>query len=175
MSYHQLIPKLRQLLESLNSQAVRLENSWIASSLLNQRGVSLINPESKQIRGRTNFQTKKPGMNKGQSIKCRESLDESQRQQAMAERDSTSNNQSSHRQPPLDAAVQTPHTDSITKSYKPAPKPTATAAKPHDTWKAELMRGMALLAQRQRKDVLLKKAPSERPPEHLISQPSKIF
>jgi hypothetical protein len=163
MPYHQLIPKLRQLLESLNSQAIRLENSWMASSLLSERGVSPVNPESKQIRGRTNFQTDRPGMNKGQSIKNPESPDWSQR--ALAGRDSTPDNQFSHRQPTADAAVQIPRADPITKPYKPAPKPTATAAKPHDTWKAELLAGMALLVQQQGKDILSKQALSERPPE----------
>ena len=91
----------------------------------------------------------------------------------MAGRDSTSDNQRSHRQPPLDAAGPILHTDPITKPYKPAPKPTATAAKPLDAWKAELMAGMALLAQQQSKGVLPKKAPSEHPPERSISQPSK--
>jgi hypothetical protein len=171
MPYHQLIPKLRQLLESLNSQAVRLENSWMASSLLSERGKSSVNPESQQIRGQTNIQNGRPGMNKGQTIKDRESPDWSQRD--MAGRGSTSDNQFLHRRPPLDAAVQIPDADAITTPYKPAPKPTATAAKPHDTWKAELMTGMALLAQQQYKDVPPKKAPSERPLERLTSQPFK--
>jgi hypothetical protein len=100
-------------------------------------------------------------MNKGQSIKDREFPDWSQ--WAMAGRDATSDNQLSHRQPPADAAVQIPHANAITKPYKPAPKPTATAAKPHDIWKAELMAGMTLLAQQQGKNMLPKKAPSERP------------
>ena len=107
-------------------------------------GRDYVKPESKQIRGQTNSQTGRPGMNKGQSIKDRESPDWSQR--TMAQRDSISDNQSSHTQLPADAAVQIPHADPITKPYKPAPKPTATAAKPHDTWRAELMAGMALLA-----------------------------
>jgi len=171
MPYHQLIPKLRQLLESLNSEAVRLENSWMAGSLLSKRGVSPLNPESKQIRGRTNFQNDRPGMNKRRLIKDHGSLDWSQR--GMAELDSTSDNQFPHRQPPLDAAVQIPHTDPITKPYKPARKPSATAAKPYETWKAELMTGIALLARQRCKDILPKKAPSKRPPERSITQPSK--
>ena len=138
----------------------------MANSLLSERGVLLVNPESKRIRERANFQTDR--MNKGQSIEDRKSPDWSQR--ALAGRGSTPDNQFSHRQPPADAAVPIPHPDSITKPYKPAPKPTATAAKPHDTWKAELMAGMALLAQQQGKDILSKQ---ERPPEHSISQPSK--
>jgi len=168
MPYHQLIPKLRHLLESLNLQAIRLENSWMASSLLSERALSPISPESNQTQGRTNFQNDRPGMNKGQSTKDRESPDWSQG--VMAGHDSTFDNQFSYRQPALDAAV---HTDPITNPYKPAPKPTATAAKPRDTWKAELTAGMALLAQQQRKDILSKQAPSEHPPERLISQPSK--
>ena len=165
MPYHQLIPKLRQLLESLNLQAIRLENSWMASSLLSERGP---NPGSNQIRGRTNFQNDRPGMNKGQLTKDRKSPDWTQG--AMTGHDSTFDNQFSCRHPALDAAM---HTDPITKPYKPAPKPTAKAAKPHDTWKAELTAGMALLVQQQRKDIFSKQAPSEHPQERLISQPSK--
>jgi len=141
MPYHQLIPKFRQLLESLHSQAVRLESSWMASSLVSERGVSPVNPKSKQIRGRPDCQSDRPGMNKGQSIEDRESPDWSQ--WALAGRDSTPDNQFSHRRPTADAAVQIPHADPITKPYRPAPKPTATADKPHHTWKAELMVGMA--------------------------------
>jgi hypothetical protein len=125
----------------------------MASSLLSERGVSPVNPESKQMRGRPDCQSDRPGMNKGQSIEDRKSPDWSQR--ALAGRDSTPDIQFSHRQATADAAVQIPHPDSITKPCKPAPKPTATAAKPHDTWKAELMAGMALLAQQQRKELII--------------------
>jgi len=162
MPYHQLIPKLRQLLESLNSQATRLENFWMTSSLLSARGGPSVNPESKQIRGRTNSRNGRLGMNTQQSIKDHGSPDWGQR--VMAGRDSTSDNQFPHGQPSLDAAVQIPHTDPITKPYKPAPKPSATAAKPHETWKAELMTGMALLERQQCNDIRSKKAPSKRLP-----------
>jgi len=84
----------------------------------------------------------------------------------MARRDSTSDNQFSRTQPPADAAGQIPHADPITKPYKPAPKPTATAPKPHDTWKAELMAGMALAT--ATKDIL-----SRPNTPRLTSQPLK--
>ena len=89
----------------------------------------------------------------------------------MARRDSTSDNQFSHTQPPADAAGQIPHADPITRPYKPAPKPTATAPKPHDTWKAELMAGMGLPAQQQRRAFFQGKHLPNTP--RLTSQPLK--
>ena len=138
-------------------------------SLLSERGVSPVKPESKQIRGRTNSQTDRPyeqrTINQRPGISRLESTDHVTarlypRRPVLAY--TTACGRSS--------ILQIPHADPITKPYKPAPKPTATAAKPHDTWKAELnqlMAGMALPAQQQRKAILSKQAPSKHPPFNL--------
>jgi len=160
MPYHQLVPQVRQLLEFLNSRAVRMENSWMASSLLAERGKSLVNAEFQQIRGRMDIQDDRPGPNKNQFLNGQQYPDSVQK--SMKGHDFTPANQSLHSKPPLDVTVQTLHT---TKPSKPAPKPCATAAKPHSTWKAELMAGMALLSQQIPKDLLPKKAPSKRSPK----------
>jgi hypothetical protein len=117
----------------------------MASALLTERRISSDNTDLKQIRGRTNIQ------------------DGGLKERSRKVHDTTSANQSLNNKLPRDVTVQTPHT---IKPYKSAPNPPATAAKPHDTWKAELMEGMALLSQRIPKNFLPKKASSNLSPKN---------